>query len=268
MTARPDNIPLRRRSGGDTRPPSDEESPRPQQRTLNDEHLRLRRFKIIAVLLGITGVLMFIALVSYTAKDEANAQLTLKDMVGVIRGDEALRLKFDTTYNWLGLLGAVVAHWMYTSTIGVWSIALPVLMMFWAYDVFRFQRITPLIARRSIVALACAVSVSAVLGTLQPLEFFQWLPRESCGAIGQFLGGVTSQFIGRIGSTIIWLAVLAFVSIMGFELDVAGVSSKLKLALAGFGNLDLRSAFRKDADESDDEDEEDADDGDDTIDED
>lgn len=211
---------------------------------------------------------MFIALVSYTAKDEANAQLTLKDMVGVIRGDEALRLKFDTTYNWLGLLGAVVAHWMYTSTIGVWSIALPVLMMFWAYDVFRFQRITPLIARRSIVALACAVSVSAVLGTLQPLEFFQWLPRESCGAIGQFLGGVTSQFIGRIGSTIIWLAVLAFVSIMGFELDVAGVSSKLKLALAGFGNLDLRSAFRKDADESDDEDEEDADDGDDTIDED
>ena len=269
MTARPDNIPLRRRSGGDTRPPSDEESPRPQQRTLNDEHQRLRRFKIIAVLLGITGVLIFIALVSYTAKDEANAQLTLKDMVGVIRGDEALRLRFDTTYNWLGLLGAVVAHWMYTSTIGVWSIALPVLMMFWAYDVFRFQRITPLIARRSIVALACAVSVSAVLGTLQPLEFFQWLPRESCGAIGQFLGGVTSQFIGRIGSTVVWLAVLGFVSIMGFELDVTGVSSKLKAAVAGFGNLDLRSAFRKDADESDEADEEDAeDDGDDRIDED
>lgn len=257
MTARPDNIPLRRRSGGDTRPPADEESPRPQQRTLNDEHQRLRRFKIIAVLLGITGVLMLIALVSYTAKDEANAQLTLKDMVGVIRGDEALRLKFDTTYNWLGLLGAVVAHWMYTSTIGIWSIALPVLMMLWAYDVFRVQRITPLIARRSIVALACAVSVSAVLGTLQPLEFFQWLPRESCGAIGQFLGGVTSQFIGRIGSTIIWLAVLGFVSVMGFELDVAVVSSKLRSAFAGFGNLDLRSAFRKEPDDADDTDDDD-----------
>ena len=126
MTARPDNIPLRRRSGGDTRPPQEDEAPRPQQRTLNDEHNRLRRFKIIAVLLGITGVLLLIALISYTAKDEANAQLTLKDMVGVIRGDETLRLKFDTTYNWLGLLGAVVAHWMFTSTIGMWSIALPV----------------------------------------------------------------------------------------------------------------------------------------------
>lgn len=253
MTARPDNIPLRRRSGGDTRPPQEDEAPRPQQRTLNDEHNRLRRFKIIAVLLGITGVLLLIALISYTAKDEANAQLTLKDMVGVIRGDETLRLKFDTTYNWLGLLGAVIAHWMYTSTIGIWSIVLPVLMMFWAYDVFRAQRITPLVARRSIVTIGCAVSVAAVLGTLQPLDWFQWLPRESCGAIGQFLGGVTSQFIGRIGSTIVWLAILSFVSIAGFELNVAGMSARLRTFLAGFEGLDLRSVFGKNADASDDD---------------
>jgi len=263
MTARPDNIPLRRRSGGDQRPPIEDESPRPQQRTLVDEQNRLRRFKAIAILLGITGVLMFIALVSYTAKDEANAQLTLKDMVGVIRGDEALRLKFDTTYNWLGLLGAVVAHWMYTSTIGIWSIVLPVLMVFWAYDIFRVQRITPLVARRSIVTLGCAVSVAAILGTLQPLDFFQWLPRESCGAIGQFLGGVTSQFIGRIGSTIIWLAILSFVSISGFELDVSTINTKLKSFLGGFGSLNLRGAFRKDpadeeleSEESDEDDDE------------
>jgi S-DNA-T family DNA segregation ATPase FtsK/SpoIIIE len=254
MTARPDNIPLRRRSGGDTRPPQEDEAPRPQQRTLNDEHNRLRRFKIIAVLLGITGVLLLIALISYTAKDEANAQLTLKDMVGVIRGDETLRLKFDTTYNWLGLLGAVVAHWMFTSTIGMWSIALPVLMMFWAYDVFRVQRITPLVARRSIVTIGCAVSLSAVLGTLQPLEWFQWLPRESCGAIGQFLGGVTSQFIGRIGSTIVWLAILSFVSIVGFELNVASMNARLRTFLAGFEGLDLRSVFGKNADTTDDDD--------------
>jgi S-DNA-T family DNA segregation ATPase FtsK/SpoIIIE len=255
MTARPDNIPLRRRSGGDTRPPQEDEAPRPQQRTLNDEHNRLRRFKIIAVLLGITGVLLLIALISYTAKDEANAQLTLKDMVGVIRGDETLRLKFDTTYNWLGLLGAVVAHWMFTSTIGMWSIVLPVLMLFWAYDVFRVQRITPLVARRSIVTIGCAVSLAAVLGTLQPLDWFQWLPRESCGAIGQFLGGVTSQFIGRIGSSIVWLAILSFVSIVGFELNVASMNTRLRTFLSGFEGLDLRSVFGKSADTTDDDDE-------------
>ncbi len=246
MSARPDNIPLRRRSGGDQRPPIEDETPRPQQRTLNDEHNRLRRFKIIAILLGITGILMFIALVSYTAKDEANAQLTLKDMVGVIRGDEALRLKFDTTYNWLGLLGAVVAHWMYTSTIGIWAIVMPVLMVFWAYDLYRVQRITPLVTRRSIVTLGCAVSVAAFLGTLQPLEFFAWLPRESCGAIGQFLGGVTSQFIGRIGSSIVWLVVLGFIAVMGFELNTNQLSTRMKTALTGLEGLDVLGAFRRD----------------------
>ncbi len=257
MTSRPDNIPLRRRSGSEQRPPIEDEAPRPQQRTLADEQSRLRRFKTIAILLGITGILLFIALVSYTAKDEANAQLTLKDMVGVVRGDEALRLKFDTTYNWLGLLGAVVAHWMFTSTIGIWSIAFPVLMMFWAYDVFRVQRITPLVARRSIVTMACAVSVAAILGTLQPLEFFQWLPRESCGAIGQFLGGVTSQFIGRIGSTIVWLAVLTAVTVLGFELNVSGLSSRLQSSLAGFGELNLLASLRRE--KSSDNEEDDAD---------
>lgn len=257
MTSRPDNIPLRRRSGSDQRPPIEDEAPRPQQRTLADEQSRLRRFKTIAILLGITGILLFIALVSYTAKDEANAQLTLKDMVGVVRGDEALRIKFDTTYNWLGLLGAVVAHWMFTSTIGIWSIAFPVLMMFWAYDVFRVQRITPLVARRSIVTMACAVSVAAILGTLQPIEFFQWLPRESCGAIGQFLGGVTSQFIGRIGSTIVWLAVLTAVTVLGFELNVSGLSSRLQSSLAGFGELNLLASLRRE--KSSDNEEDDAD---------
>lgn len=245
MSARPDNIPLRRRSGGDQRQPVEDETPRPQQRTLNDEHNRLRRFKVIAILLGITGILMFIALVSYTAKDEANAQLTLKDMVGVVRGDDALRLKFDTTYNWLGLLGAVVSHWMYTSTIGFWAIALPVLILFWAYDLFRVQRITPLVTRRSIVTLGCAVSVAAFLGTLQPLEFFAWLPRESCGAIGQFLGGVTSQFIGRIGSSIVWLVVLGFTGIMGFELNMSHLTARVKTALAGFEGVDVLGAFRR-----------------------
>lgn len=245
MSARPDNIPLRRRSGGDQRPPVEDETPRPQQRTLNDEHKRLRRFKVIAILLGITGILLFIALVSYTAKDEANAQLTLKDMVGVVRGDDALRLKFDTTYNWLGLLGAVVSHWMYTSTIGFWAIALPVLMVFWAYDLFRVQRITPLVTRRSIVTLGCAVSVAAFLGTLQPLEVFAWLPRESCGAIGQFLGGVTSQFIGRIGSSIVWLVVLGFTGIMGFELNMSHLTERMKTALAGFEWVDVLGAFRR-----------------------
>ncbi len=178
--------------------------------------------------MALLAVMVMIALVSYTQRDEANAQLTLRDMMGVIRGDDALRVRFDTTYNWLGLLGAVIAHWMFTATTGIWSAVIPVLMGFWAADLFRFQRITPLIRRRSITALVTAVSVAAFLGTLQLVEFTSWLPRESCGAIGQFLAGVTTQFVGRAGSALVWITVLAFTVVLGFDLDLSrlGIASK------------------------------------------
>lgn len=239
MATRPDNIPLRRRSAADTGTTTSDESPRPQQRSLQDEHDRIRRFKIVAVLLVLLAILMLIALISYTQRDEANAQLTMRDLIGVIRGDDALRVRFDTTYNWLGLLGAVVAQWMYTSTVGMWSIAAPVLMLLWAYDLFRFQRITPLLTRRSIATLGVIVTLAAFLGTLQLVEVTSWLPRESCGAIGQFLAGVTTQFIGRAGSSLIWFAALGSVAVFGFELDLSAIGLKTKGLLASIPwNLD------------------------------
>ncbi|MCX6139552.1 MAG: DNA translocase FtsK [Candidatus Kapabacteria bacterium] len=228
MALRPDNIPLRRPRTADAGQPMVDEPSRPQQRSLLDEHNRLRRFKIVAILLGLLSVLMLIALVSYTQRDEANAQLTIRDLIGVIRGDDALRVRFDTTYNWLGLLGAVIAHWMYTSTVGIWSISFPILLLFWSYDLFRFQRITPLLTRRSITTISLVVAIAAFLGTLQTVELTSWLPREACGAIGQFFAGVTTQFIGRIGSAIVWFAALSSITIFGFELDLSAIGLKTK----------------------------------------
>ncbi|MBC8124134.1 MAG: DNA translocase FtsK 4TM domain-containing protein [Candidatus Kapabacteria bacterium] len=260
MATRPDNIPLRRRTAAESSTATSDETPRPQQRSLQDEHDRIRRFKIAAVLLALLAILMLIALISYTQRDEANAQLTMRDLIGVIRGDDALRVRFDTTYNWLGLLGAVVAHWMYTSTVGIWSIAAPVLMLLWAYDLFRFQRITPLLTRRSIATLGVIVALSAFLGTLQTVEFTSWLPRESCGAIGQFLAGITTQFIGRAGSSIIWLAALGAVAVFGFELDLSAIGLKTKGLLGSIPwNLDWIGSRKTTESSADVEDEEEID---------
>lgn len=224
MSPRPDHIPLNRPKSSDVSLQGSSESGRPQQRTLQDESDRLRRFKIAALLTALLAVLILIALLSYTDRDEANAQLTMRDAIGVIRGDDALRLRFETTYNWLGLLGAVIAHWMYTATLGIWSLVVPVLMLFWSRDVFRFQRITPLVARRSVIVLAAAISLSAICGTLQLIEFTSWLPRESCGAIGQFIAGVATQFIGRAGSLIISLSAFIAIIVLGFEINVRGLA--------------------------------------------
>jgi len=224
MPSRPEHTPPRRNAHGRARFEPDVP---PDQPTIQQTGHPSRRIRIIAVLLGLLAVLLLIALLTHTAKDEANAQLSMRDIMGVLRGDDAIRTRFETTYNWLGLLGAVVSHWLYAATVGIWSIAFPVLMLFWARDLFRFQKITPLVSRRSIVTIAVVVLVSSIFSTAQLI--FPSLDAVFCGSVGQFIAGSLAQLIGKAGASLVLLAALGFTVIFGFEIPPTSVLVFLKL---------------------------------------
>ena len=237
MAQRPEHIPLRRRSTGSDIPQEADDASRPQQLTLGSEVERLRRTKIFAVLMALLGLLMVVSIVSYARADAANAQLTMRELMGVVRGDDEIRQQFDQTHNWIGLLGAVVAHWLLLSTVGVWSLLFPVLLIVWAWDVYRFQRLTPRVTRYSIVATIAAVSVAAFVATLQLIEPLSFIPPEACGFIGQFLAGVVTQLIGKFGSALVWFLVSAAVIVLGFEIDLRSAQSSLQPIKDALANL-------------------------------
>ena len=243
MTLRPDQPETRRPQRGRNRPEAEPLEPTIQSDRPDPD--RLRRIKIIAILLGVFAVLLLVALLTYTSKDEANAQLTMRDLMGVVRGDPELRARFETTHNWLGLLGAVISHWLFTSTIGVWSISLPALMLFWARDLFRFQKITPLVTRRSIAVVASAVAISSIFSTAQLIDWLPEVDRILCGSIGQFIAGTLSQFIGTIGSSLTLVVALGFIIVFGFDVDPGHVRVAAR-SLVG----KVRDRFRRPATDS------------------
>lgn len=259
MAQRPEHIPLRRRSTGSDIPQEADDASRPQQLTLGSEVERLRRTKIFAVLMALLGLLMVVSIISYARADAANAQLTMRELMGVVRGDDEIRQQFDQTHNWIGLLGAVVAHWLLLSTVGVWSVLFPILLIVWAWDVYRFQRLTPKVTRYSIVSTSAAVSVAAFVATLQLIEPLSFIPPEACGFIGQFLAGVVTQLIGKFGSALVWFLVSAAVIVLGFEIDLRSAQSSLqpiKDALANITSglsLSRRSSSRGVEDSNDEE---------------
>jgi len=234
MAPRPEHIPLKRRSIAQDEPSTLDETPRPRQRTLNDEVDRLRRFRVGAVILGVLALLMLVSMISYSRADEANAQLTMRDIMRVVQGDSDIRMKFDQTQNWIGLFGAVLASWLFTSCIGIWSMVLPTLFLFWARDLFRWQRVTPLVARRSIVSIAAFTSLATLIASLQLVDGFDFIPREATGAIGQFLAGVTTQLVGRFGSIVIWLLIAGAAFVFGFQIDMRRVSLSFDDRLGAF----------------------------------
>lgn len=241
--ARPDHISIRRVPPQDRQTPLENEpAPPPRgQRTIKQNNDLIGRYRIIAVLIAVSAALLLIALLSYTAKDEANAELTMRDVMGVMRGDDALRVKFETTHNWLGLLGAVLSHWFYHATIGIWSLCFPVLMLFWAYALYTTQRINAVLTRKSIATITFGVTLASLLGTLQTVSWMPALPPEASGAIGQFFAGVITQLIGAIGSVIVMLVTMGFVLVFGFNVDLGQTALKARL---GWASVKDRMATR------------------------
>ena len=190
---------------------------------------RQRQIRIIAITLMLFAVLLLIALISYTAKDEANAELTMHDISGIFRGDESIRAKVDTTQNWLGLVGAVLSNILYNYTIGYAAIIFPFMIGVWAKNLFSKQVVLPRTIKMTGTFLILGILFAGLMGTFQLVTWLPTVSREWSGAVGQFLSSILSDLIGKIGSFLV-IAVAIFVTlIMGTDLDIDKLTMRFRL---------------------------------------
>jgi S-DNA-T family DNA segregation ATPase FtsK/SpoIIIE len=200
------------------RKPNGAPPPEPAQPTGGvDPEDRLRH--ITAVVMLLSAVLLFLALVSYTAEDQANADIGVRDLIGLMTNDPVVAARADTTMNWLGLMGAFVADFLINGTVGFMALALPFLLVWWGIAVYRgvgYAQQT----RMSVYAALIMTLVASVFGTVQLIT---WLPQPShewSGAIGAFFATLLAGLLGTAGAMIILLAALGFAAVFAFDLDI------------------------------------------------
>ncbi|MFM8457267.1 MAG: DNA translocase FtsK 4TM domain-containing protein, partial [Ignavibacteria bacterium] len=160
------------------------------------ESHRALAMQILGIFMAMSSVLLFLALISYTPKDEANADMTVYDIILVLKGDPAMQAKSDTTQNWLGLFGAVFSHLMFNGAIGYIGIIFPFLGLIWAKDVFFIERVASKTLKFTGLMIVIAGMISGLFGTLQLI--FSSMPNEWSGVFGQFEAYVLSSLIGKI----------------------------------------------------------------------
>lgn len=195
------------------------------------DKIERQKMKIASVLLALVAAFLLIALVSYTPYDEASTSLSLRDLTGLLQGDEAVRARADTTNNWLGLLGAVLSSFCYNFTIGYASLMYPVLLGLWSQSLYKEQITRKLILTTSL-SLVFGIIFSAFAGTVQHVEWMPSLRPEWSGAIGQFIASVSTQLIGATGSFLLLTASTVVVLIVGVDLDLEKTFFRLKLEIA------------------------------------
>ncbi len=165
--------------------------------------------KVISLLLFIFAGMMFVALLSYTHKDEVTAQISIKDFWGIITGNAVAIAKMNSTYNWLGIAGAVLANFLYSSTLGYVMILLPLIILMWAKDIFKKNIVHDRTIKVTITYFVFGMLFSATVGTFQHFGWFPELARQWYGTVGEFTARSVVGLLGKIPALSLFIAGMA-----------------------------------------------------------
>jgi S-DNA-T family DNA segregation ATPase FtsK/SpoIIIE len=195
--------------------------------------------QIIGLLMIVMGILLLLALVSHSRADESIADLKLRDMFKLFSGDADIRARADLTTNWLGLFGALIANFLFSSTVGYFALSLPVLLSMWGWYILRRRDLHSL-AYYSNFALVFVLLGSTFFGLFRLVKWFPELSPYWSGKIGDFIAGIVSSLIGTTGGLIGVLTIATVLTV--FLLDIDLPASLSWLSKLGHG---LRNMFQR-----------------------
>jgi S-DNA-T family DNA segregation ATPase FtsK/SpoIIIE len=178
-----------------------------------------RKLDIIGLLMIAAAFLLTLALLSHAHADETVADIGFGEFVRLFGGDPEIQARADTTSNWLGLFGAIIANFFINLTVGYFSLAFPVLLMLWGWSILR---------RKDLRALAYYTNYSLVLVFLAStflglIRLVTWMPELSAswsGNIGDFVAGLISRLIGTTGGVIAILTTIVILAVIVVDYDI------------------------------------------------
>jgi len=187
-----------------------------------------RHIKVLSVLMIVFAILILLALVSYTQRDEANTQITIGDILALLKGREEAVARAQTTSNWLGLLGAVISNFLLNHTIGYIVLIIPVIAIIWSLSLFIKVKVSAKLIKSTIILLISAVLFSSLMGSLSKTAWFISMSKEWPGSTGLYISSFLNGIIGKAGSIILLLTGLILTIILVFKIRVLTILGNIR----------------------------------------
>lgn len=199
---------------------------RRRRRSSQVEEPNSRNAAIVGILLCVLGLLVGLALVSYSPHDQDNTDFSFRELLQIFRNNEEIRAKLDTTHNWLGLVGALIADFLIHDTFGYAAFLLLILPFLWAQDLFRYARVQHASLHTSTWVLICTVASAFWFGALRLI--WQGISIEWSGLVGEFLASVGASIIGIAGAVVISSVGLFFAVVFATGISLVGLINRLR----------------------------------------
>jgi S-DNA-T family DNA segregation ATPase FtsK/SpoIIIE len=87
-----------------------------------------KKRKLSGIFLIISALLMLLSILSYSRFDQASLNYNLTDFFKVFSTDPDFLHRAQYTHNWLGIFGAYLSNFLINSTLGYFSIVIPLVL--------------------------------------------------------------------------------------------------------------------------------------------
>jgi len=185
-----------------------------------------RVIRIVSIFTIFLSIFIFLAIISYSPKDEFVFGLTLKDYFEALKGTGPALGKIKEISNWLGPVGALVSNFFINKTFGFFSITLPILLLLWSVKLLITQNFRGKLVNWTVYLLLFSLFFTSLLGAIN-LWLNLNIPYYWVGLIGTYLATMTSNFIGLVGAFIFYLFALSVTLIFAFDISVEKYSKSL-----------------------------------------
>jgi S-DNA-T family DNA segregation ATPase FtsK/SpoIIIE len=175
-----------------------------------------KKNKIIGILLILFSVFLFLSIISFDRRDEAN-------LMGFFTTSNAQA----KIYNWGGTIGANTANFFIKSTIGYFSLVFSSLLFVWGISFFK-QITLRVLVHISNFLLLIGIFIASIFGVFRAHYNVFTENYELSGYAGDYIGKNLSNFVGGLVSILLIITAIIVLLIFAFDIKIERIFSFIR----------------------------------------
>jgi len=207
-----------------------------------------KKMKLFGFFLIVFALLAFLSILSHSKYDEANLSLGFADLFNIFSSNPETVNRYSSVHNWLGILGAYISSFFINSTIGYFSLVIPVIIFIWGYALLKGESYK-LAIHLSNFLLYSALIIATFFGMLRVELDMLYGSIQFSGKVGDFFGGAIGRLLGGLGSTIILFALLLVIIVFAFDIKIESIFNFFKRFFSGALENETKITINKDEEE-------------------
>jgi len=180
--------------------------------------------QILGFLFLLFGVLLGLAIISYSDKDQATLErLRILD----IFRKEAYS-KMYVTLNWLGIAGAYVSNFFVNNLFGYFSVIIAIVFVAFGITMIRKRSLGKTI-QFSIYSILIMTALGSAAGLLKILFGSENISSHLSGTTGDFISNIFYQTLGSVGASIFFIVSLVLFFMLLIDGNIIKTVARFKL---------------------------------------